>query len=336
MNSKEDSLSMYLKMRQDVSNKVSKLNSMQAERVDNCRKLAVCVLQEMFSVDEGNTIKGLSDSTLVAEISKIQDNAWNSDISKSDALVFLQALESFMRTEEYSFEDDEDIKKVFLLRKESSRVDYYNSILETLENLDDVVRNINSTLPIICKVTGFLPSKRDQANAATEGFEKQQDSDRSMMQKALQSDWMNAQKNYVDSLRALQPDLTKMLNVILNIAKETDEQYVIRFAELQLELYNLIYDEYIAQRELAYKSNNQNYINAVENYLAHMDAIADSLSAFGVEELCSNPGDNYDSHIHEAVDKRKIAGRSQHIVAHLRSGFRYKKTVVQKELVDIK
>jgi len=116
-------------------------------------------------------------------------------------------------------------------------------------------------------------------------------------------------------------------------AKTAAEGGETRFAEMLIEVYNQIADYYAYHVEAAPKSGNGDYLNAVGSYVMLMDTVLDQLSALGVEEISTEPGEPYDSRIHLICER---SGSSAETVKRsLRSGFRYGDVILQEENVTV-
>lgn len=146
--------------------------------------------------------------------------------------------------------------------------------------------------------------------------------------------WHSEIDDMNQTLKSIQPDVSKMLENIMGFSDKITEKYVLQFARMQIELYNFISDNYIYHKEMSEKSGNQDYINAVSNYEEFLYSLSDALAVFGVEEIVSYPGDAFDGKIHQ-VQTDIFSSRSAVIKKSVRSGYRYKDVVIQKEKVEI-
>lgn len=146
--------------------------------------------------------------------------------------------------------------------------------------------------------------------------------------------WHSEIDDIGSTLKSIQPDVSKMLENIMGFSDKITEKYVLQFARMQVELYNFIYDNYMYHKEVSENSGNQDYINAVSNYEEFLYSLSDSLAVFGVEEIVSSPGDSFEGKIHEAPTN-DFSSRSAVIKKSVRSGYRYKDIIIQKEKVEI-
>lgn len=144
--------------------------------------------------------------------------------------------------------------------------------------------------------------------------------------------WHRKQEEMNESLRAMQPDVQKLLEGFLTFQDTIRENGLLQYAGQQIELYDLIADAYAYHKETAEKSRDQDYRNAVDNYREYMEMIADGLAAFGVEEIVSPSGTAFSGGIHE-TDAAHFSSREAVVAKSVRSGFRYGDLVLQKEKV---
>lgn len=146
--------------------------------------------------------------------------------------------------------------------------------------------------------------------------------------------WHSEIDDMNQTLKSIQPDVSKMLENIMGFSDKITEKYVLQFARMQIELYNFISDNYIYHKEVSEKSGNQDYINAVSNYEEFLYSLSDALAVFGVEEIVSYPGDAFDGKIHE-TESNGFSSRSAVIKKSIRTGYRYKDIIIQKEKVAV-
>lgn len=146
--------------------------------------------------------------------------------------------------------------------------------------------------------------------------------------------WHSEIEDISSTLKTIQPDVSKMLENIMGFSDKITEKYVLQFARMQIELYNFISDNYMYHKSASEQSGNQDYINAVSNYEEFLYSISDALAVFGIEEISSCPGDSFDGKIHEA-ESNDFSSRRAIIKKCIRSGYRYKDVIIQKEKVEI-
>lgn len=126
-----------------------------------------------------------------------------------------------------------------------------------------------------------------------------------------------------------------VLKEMMNFSNELTENYVLQFAKMQIELFNLITDNLSYHSGAILKYDNQDYTNAVSNYQEFLDTIVDNLSAFGIEEISSREGTEFDGNIHEVVNNMNFLPRLSRVKDSVCSGFRYKNIIIQKEKIRV-
>lgn len=136
-------------------------------------------------------------------------------------------------------------------------------------------------------------------------------------------------------LLEMQPMVGGLLNKMMSFSNDVTENYILRFAKMQIELFNLIADNYEYHKQALENSSDQDYANAVSNYMEFLDMIADNLSLFGIEEIKSDCGTGFDGSIHEVVGNMDFSPRSSMVAKSVRMGFRYKDVVIQKEKIIV-
>lgn len=148
-------------------------------------------------------------------------------------------------------------------------------------------------------------------------------------------EWHEAQKGFLDEMRKIQPDLRDALKKITSFSDKITEEYVLRFAESYVRLYNLIHDGVMHHRESAERSCSLDYRRAVKNFEVYRSAVIRDLAAFGVEEIKTKPGSRFDGEIHKAADAENFDSMRARVRESVRSGFRYNSIIIQKEEVNI-
>lgn len=153
-------------------------------------------------------------------------------------------------------------------------------------------------------------------------------------QQSLES-WHEHCAQLNESVLALQSDMSGLLNRFIGFSDSVTANYVLRFANNLLELYNLVYDGFSYHNPRRLASTDTDYFNSVENYQVYMDVISDALADFGIEEIRSSPGDGFDGHLHEVRNTSNYMPRTATIQNSVRPGFRYGEIVIQKEWVEV-
>lgn len=148
-------------------------------------------------------------------------------------------------------------------------------------------------------------------------------------------DWHKHTGEIQSQLNEIQPLVSQALQGIMSFSNNITENYVLQFAKMQINLYNLICDNLTYHLSASKDSGNQDYINAVSNYIEFLDEIMDNLSAFGVEEITSNVGDKFDGRIHEVIENTEFSPKTSYVSESVRTGFKYKELIIQKEKIRI-
>lgn len=147
--------------------------------------------------------------------------------------------------------------------------------------------------------------------------------------------WHDENQIIIRKLNEMQPSISETLQKIMQFSDEITESYILQFAKMQIELFNLIADNLQYHLNAVNESNNQDYHNAVSNYQEFMDTIIDNLSAFGIEEISSRTGSRFDGNLHEVMDSTEFSPRLSSVKESVRTGFKYKDIVIQKERIRV-
>ena len=149
------------------------------------------------------------------------------------------------------------------------------------------------------------------------------------------SAWHGEQTKLAQSLKALQLPAQKILENLRNFSDDLAENYVMRFAAAQIDLFNLIADNFDSHASKAEQSQNKDYCAAVENCTAYLEMIIDALADFGVDEISSADGTPFDGKIHDVRNTKMFSPRLATVKKSLRPGFKYGERVLQKEAVEV-
>lgn len=147
--------------------------------------------------------------------------------------------------------------------------------------------------------------------------------------------WHNKQDEISAKLIKMQPSVSQLLENFMSFSDNITNQYVLQFAKMQIELFDFISEVYVYHKKKIKLSENQDYVNSVLNYKDFMDSICDGLAVFGIEEICSEPGTCFDGMIHEP-DINLFSSKTALIEESIRTGFKYKDIIIQKEKIKIK
>ena len=149
------------------------------------------------------------------------------------------------------------------------------------------------------------------------------------------SAWHKKQAEVIQSVKTLQEPTQKLLEHFINFSGMLTKNYVIRFANTYIELFNLILDNLRSHEPKAKAAQSQDYYNAVANYEDYLDTIVDTLADFGIEEISSNEGSPFDGKIHDVKNTRNFSPKFATVKKSLRTGFRYGDLILQKEQVEV-
>lgn len=158
---------------------------------------------------------------------------------------------------------------------------------------------------------------------------------RSELRREKISAWRDEQTELAQSLKALQLPAQKILEDLRSFSDSLAENYIMQFAAAQIELFNLIADNFDSHAPKAEQSQNRDYRDAVDNCKDYLDMIIDALADFGVDEISSADGTPFDGKIHDVKNTKTFSPRSATVKKSLRPGFRYGERVLQKEAVEV-
>lgn len=147
--------------------------------------------------------------------------------------------------------------------------------------------------------------------------------------------WHNSVDDLNRRLQEMQPSVSSMLEKIMSFSNDLTDNYILQFARMNIDLYNLISDNYNYHVTVSESSGNKDYINSVLNYEEFQSLLVDNLAAFGIEEIVTSSGMPFDRSIHEVVNNDIFSPRSAVVKKSLRSGFKYGNIVIQKERIQV-
>ena len=339
-----DSLTMYLNLKEALNpekksliEEVVHVCSSNQRSKKGCKEAKVLIFRIIHEIIEGGT----ENSTFVMAVNNEYYSEENKEIREVDAWLLLNATIKLLSTDNYSVEEDKNFCENFLnLSKKSSVENFEQEIMQMINSLNDFYKSL-VPLKRYVKFKEKLQNKSDlETDDESKNILECQECERTnynemrkKMQDKLREDWLTSQNEITKSLQVLQPDVTKILESIMSFTRNTDESFVLRLSDLLIGFYNSIYDCYEFHKKYTDLTEDENYKNAVENYCMYMDEITDIMSSFGVEEIYSNPGEEFDPHIHELCENVKLKRKKYVLKVHLKSGFRYKDNIIQKELV---
>jgi molecular chaperone GrpE (heat shock protein) len=188
------------------------------------------------------------------------------------------------------------------------------------------------------KMSGGIQSKSAQGELSRKSYStisSEKILERSNNCKENVQRWHDENQVIVRKLNEIQPSISEILQKIMRFSDEITESYILQFAKMQIELFNLIADNFQYHLNAVTESNNQDYYNAVLNYQDFMDTIIDNLSAFGIEEITSRAGSRFDGNLHEVMDSTDFSPRLSSVKESVRTGFKYKDIIIQKERIRV-
>ena len=147
--------------------------------------------------------------------------------------------------------------------------------------------------------------------------------------------WHKGQTELTERVRELQYPAQKLLEDFRSFSTTLTENYIVQFAKTQIELFNLITDNYAWHSSRAETSQSKDYYKAVDNYRSYLELIVDALADFGIEEILSDPKTRFDGKIHDVKNTKNFYPQTATIKKSLRSGFRYGELILQKEEVEV-
>ncbi len=147
--------------------------------------------------------------------------------------------------------------------------------------------------------------------------------------------WHEEQARLMQSVKELQSPAQKLLESFMNFSNNLTENYIVQFAKTQIELFNLITDNYTWHASRAETSRNKDYYKAVDNYREYLDMIIDALADFGIEEISDERGTRFNGKLHDVKNTKNFYPQTATIKKNLRPGFRYGELILQKEEVEV-
>ena len=300
----------------------------------------------------------LANSPLIVETKKIIDDIkifankyypmrWEGKkVAIIDAFAIVRGIRHLFADKNYSILADDNIsfyREYFL--KEVPIADEKEFIAGIEQDLNGVLKFLaelkaqnKDLLPVQPKKPA--PQKNSQLDwekyiAATESARAKQAKIRRNDNKQKILAWYGEQANLTQVVKELQMPAQKLLEDLRNFSQNLTENYIVQFAMTQIEIFNLVADNFGWHAPRAEASQNKNYYDAVENYKVYLEMIIDALADFGIEEISSDDGAKFDSKIHDVKNTKNFYPPTTTIKKSLRSGFRYGNLILQKEEVEV-
>lgn len=158
---------------------------------------------------------------------------------------------------------------------------------------------------------------------------------RTEAKKELVNKWHENQLSLIESTHLLQTGITEIYNKLVNQSDEILNSCIIKFADSLIEIYNCIDYSLKFHEDQAKETENPDYYAAVANYKEYMELLSDAMATFGIEEIISPNNTAFNPQIHEVIDTNSFSIRNTTIKKSVRSGFKYKEIIFQKEKVNL-
>ena len=277
----------------------------------------------------------VDNSPLVAEIKKIIDDKtrWEGKtVAIIDAFAIIRGIRRLFADKNYSVLADDNIffyREYFL--KEVP-------IADEKEFIASIEQDLNGALKFLAELKTQEPPSVKEEPPAPKKISAEKESphvNRRNESKQKILAWYSEQANLTQAIAELQTPAQKLLEDLRNFSQNLAENYIVQFAMTQIELFNLIADNFAWHAPRAETSQNRNYLDAVENYKVYLEMIIDALANFGIEEISSDAGDKFDGKIHDVKNKKDFYPPTATIKKSLRTGFRYGNLILQKEAVEV-
>lgn len=299
--------------------------------------------------DIGNSPFVMETARIVDEL-KFYSGHWHGKaVTVVDAAAFLNAVRRFFNNGNYSVREDGELATYGNFFFEdgvyTAESDFIAGIEQDLIALQILLREIQ-TQPPVAPVEAASPTKSvmpDYAAVINAKIELQKQiaaaererTKRSELRREKISAWRDKQTELAQSLKALQLPAQKILEDLRSFSDDLIENYVMQFAAAQIDLFNLIADNFDSHAPKAEQSQNRDYRDAVDNCQDYLEMIIDALADFGVDKISSADGTPFDGKIHDVRNTKMFSPRSATVKKSLRPGFKYGERVLQKEAVEV-
>lgn len=329
-------------------------------RLKHVAELVNCIYDEIFT--EPFDLKNSSFIRKVIELTKNgglpEMSYWNDyDISLWDAYYIVKELLKRVKNESDNVLNSQDTEYVMHMfqsypvqesgRRVIDKIYYYLKTIKEIVDSETIECEENKETDVVSiefEKTGkddseyveVSTSKTDHAvlvtcqKELTNRIELRTKSNKSNIQ-----NWHNNMEDLHRRLQEIQPSVSSMLEKIMTFSNDLTDNYILQFGRMNIDLYNLISDNYDYHVNVSEVSGNKDYINAVLNYEEFQSLIVDNLAAFGIEEIVTPSGVPFERSIHEVVNNDMFSPKSAVVKKSLRSGFRYGDIVIQKERIKV-
>lgn len=343
---KVDSLNLYIGICQNSSLDFGR------RKLDNVINIVQCIFSEIMAPHYD-----LEKSPFIAETKKLLEGA-ATRISPVDAYYIVKSLVEYVKGDPISMANSDNRQYVDCLFRDSlfkwNQQNEMQEIDKWLQEIQQIAeerrRNVIEATQkkyVVSKpqpdgeihsldygrIPSAIPPRSVSYNSAK--LDSARSELRSNNNRANVQQWHEETSAINSTLLELQPTVSNLLQKIMSFSNDITENYVLQFAKMQIELFNLIADNYEYHLKVSGGSSNQDYINAVSNHRDFLDMIVDNMSAFGIEEIVSKRGTGFDGSIHEVVGNNEFSPRLSMVKESVRSGFKYKDIVIQKEKIIV-
>ena len=344
-----DSFNMYLNLRQEYSFNRTAMCSQKINDIDKLiRQICWEISVKSFVMEESSFIRGVMQTV---EQMESGDRVRIRTIHMIDAHILLRGVLEYLKNQNFTVASypRELLENLFTVSEpEKGQVERLSEIKCILERLRTKLdeerkkRNFSSKrTPTNNMVQTQSAGYRDRKDEVyKDSYERKRpvsgnNEERKRQNRLNVQEWHEEQSRISRKLTEMQPSIRQLLQSFMSFSDNITEQYVLQFAKMQIGMFNRIADVYAYHKENARFSRNQDYMNAIDNYNEIMLDIIESLSVFGIEEICSSPDACFDGAIHEP-DMQSFSTKDAKIEESIRVGFRYKNIMIQKEKVKIK
>ena len=329
-------------------------------QLEHVAALVDCIYDEIFT--EPFALKNSSFIREAVELTKnirlSEPNYWSGDnVSLWDAYYIVKELLQCIENDSYSVLNSQDTEYLMHMFQSCT---FQGSRRTEIDKMYDRLRTIKK----IAEAASVECEKKKNADAVNIEREKKKNADSeneetstskidyallATCQKELTNrielrtrsnrpniqNWHNSVEDLNRRLQEMQPSVSSMLEKIMSFSNDLTDNYILQFARMNIDLYNLISDNYNYHATVSEASGNKDYVNAVLNYEEFQSLLVDNLAAFGIEEIVTSPGAPFDRSIHEVVNNDTFSPRLAVVKKRLRSGFKYGNIVIQKERIQV-
>jgi molecular chaperone GrpE (heat shock protein) len=138
------------------------------------------------------------------------------------------------------------------------------------------------------------------------------------------------------NLEPLRASTRDMLRAVIKLGENTAFDNTEQMLKELIAFYNLILDSNRKHKAKAKKSGDPDYMQLAENCSEFLEYILDIMADFGAEEIKSPMGTVFQASIHELKATAHPLSLKDCVVRRsVRSGFRFRDNILQKELVTV-